>query len=197
VTSPRSVAVASAAGLALVALALSLYSSARSSDPVSPPPSDHDIAAGTGLPSADIGPSPAPSPVAPSPAIGIDLATKLASALDAGARAAPTASDAPVPSAGAPSPPRPLVRLGWPLSASEQLEYVARLHDFILVRREDLQHQLEQARAAGDTLAIRRLEAELVRLDANEPVIGQRVDSLAARVRDGEGARRAPAQPPP
>lgn len=134
----------------------------------------------------------APRPGPGVPGIAEDLAARLARAWDGGASSlAGLAPPLEAPDAAAPgvqptaaSAPRPPLRLARPLGPREQLEYAARLHDYIVLRRDDLGRRLEHLERAGqgESAEATRLRRELARLAETEPAAARQVQQLARRV---------------
>src|SRR5690606_10646470 len=101
--------------------------------------------------------------------------------------------------------PRSTVRSLRPATPEELLERTARVHDYVLVRRDEVRRRIAALERAGDTRGLRRLRRELARLEAAEPEGRERVGRRAAELAPPSGpvpsepvpSEPVPSEPPP
>jgi hypothetical protein len=84
------------------------------------------------------------------------------------------------------------VRLDHPPTPEEQVEHAGRLHDLVILRRDEVRHRLAEAERAGSP-EVARLRRELARLDAAEPGARQTAEAAARRARPRPPSLEAPA----
>jgi hypothetical protein len=174
--------------IAVVAIAIALAVAGRGGDE-EPTPAATEATADAPEPESTGEPIP--------PETARDLAGRLARAWDAGPRS-PSRSPGAVGGEGIepereaaeaePSPHRdvpaaPTTPQIPPLTTEQQLEYASQLHDLIILRRDDLRRQREEAEQRGDRAAIARIDHELESLDRGETHAREHVGDLAARRR--------------
>lgn len=189
-------------GIAVLVLAL-VWLLGRGEQP--PGEASPATSAETAAPEAPEGAEPIGEPRAMPPEVAHELATRLARALDGGLRPLAPVVPEGASTAGAsgsalaggrvPSePPRPAVRLDHPLTASDQMEYASRMHDWIVIRRDDLRQRLEQLEASGQGGSDQadRVRWEIQRLDQTEPEARRQVEELAERARAEQASQPAP-----
>lgn len=144
----------------------------------------------------------APDPVAPDPVAepremapeaARDLAARLARALDGGVRGAMPV--APAEGATTPEPPRGALRIEPARTAGDRLDYAAGVHDWIVLRRDDLRQRLAELERTGqgDSDQANRVRWEIARLDQTEPRARAHVEEVAGEAREEHAA---PAGPP-